>query len=216
MRAKLIFNLALFFFLPFNIFFVFLWTKKYLAMKKHFFTALILLCLGISTFSCGGRRDASETIDETADSIATETDSLTPTATSNATGPMVKAASADNMKMVLDNMGNVVGRYVSTNENTYTVSVQDDFDVPKAGHKVVVFSAANKQGILYTRRTHVNVRQQPTTESPVVTQISYEKGSVPVTYPCIGKVNDWYKIRVKGKEGFVRQDLVEWDGMDTF
>ena len=187
-----------------------------MAMKKHFFTALILLCLGISTFSCGGRRDASETIDETADSIATETDSLTPTATSNATGPMVKAASADNMKMVLDNMGNVVGRYVSTNENTYTVSVQDDFEVPKAGHKVVVFSAANKQGILYTRRTHVNVRQQPTTESPVVTQISYEKGSVPVTYPCIGKVNDWYKIRVKGKEGFVRQDLVEWDGMDTF
>ena len=185
-------------------------------MKKHFYAILLLLCLSITAFSCGGKRNSSETSEETMDSIVLDNDSLTPTEMNNTNGPFVKAASVDNMKMVLDNNGNVVGRYVRTNENTYTVSVQDDFEVPKAGHKVVVFSAANKQGILFTKRTHVNIRQQPTTESPVVTQISYKKGSVPETYPCIGKVNDWYKIRVKGKEGFVRQDLVEWDGMDTF
>ena len=90
------------------------------------------------------------------------------------------------------------------------------FEVPKAGLQIVVFSAANKQGILFTKRTHVNIRQLPTIESTVVTQISYKKGSVPETYPCIGKVNDWYKIRVNGKEGYVRQDLVEWDGMNSF
>jgi len=185
-------------------------------MKKHFYAVLLLLCLSITAFSCGSRHNYTETPEETTDSIALDNDSLPPIETNNANVPLVKAASVDNMKMVLDNMGNVVGRYVSTNENTYTVSVQDDFVVPKAGHKVVVFSAANKQGILYTKRTHVNIRQQPTTESPVVTQISYEKGSVPETYPCIGKVNDWYKIRVKGKEGYVRQDLVIWDGMDSF
>lgn len=185
-------------------------------MKKHFYTVLFLLCLSITACSCGGRHDSSETLDEPTDSIALDTDSLTLSETNNATGPFVKAASVDNMKMVLDNMGNVVGRYVSTNDNTYTVSAQEDFEVPKVGHKVVVFSAANKQGILYTKRTHVNIRQQPTTESPVVTQISYMKGAVPETYPCIGKVNDWYKIRVKNKEGYVRQDLVEWDGMDSF
>ena len=185
-------------------------------MKKYFYTALILLCLSITVFSCGGKRNSSEKPDETTDSIVLDNDLSTPSETNNANGSLVKAASVDSKKMVLDNMGNVVGRYVSTNENTYTVNVQDNFEVPKAGHKVVVFSAANKQGILYTKRTHVNIRQQPTTESPVVTQISYEKGSVPKTYPCIGKVNDWYKIRVKDKEGYVRQDLVEWDGMDSF
>ena len=185
-------------------------------MKKHFYAILLLLCLSITAFSCGGKRNSSETSEETMDSIVLDNDSLTPTEMNNTNGPFVKAASVDNMKMVLDNNGNVVGRYVRTNENTYTVSVQDDFEVPKAGHKVVVFSAANKQGILFTKRTHVNIRQQPTTESPVVTQISYKKGPVPETYPCIGKVNDWYKIRVKDKEGYVRQDLVEWDGMNSF
>ena len=184
-------------------------------MKKHFYTALILLCLSMLAFSCGGR-SYSETYEETTDTIVSNEDSLTLPVTTNTNNSFVKAASVDAMKMVLDNTGNVVGRYVRTNENTYTVSVQDDFEVPKMGHKVVVFSAANKQGVLYTKRTHVNIRQQPTTESPVVTQISYKKGSAPETYPCIGKDNDWYKIRVKGKEGYVRQDLVEWDGMNSF
>ena len=185
-------------------------------MNKHFHTVLILLCLSLMAFSCGGRQHSSETTDETADTLVLDKDSLNLSETSNTNASTVKAASVDNMKMVLDNLGNVVGRYVRTNENTYTVSVQEDYEVPKAGHKVVTFSAANKQGILYTKRTHVNIRQLPTLESSVVTQISYQKGSVPEIYPCIGKVDEWYKIRVKGKEGYVRQDLVIWDGMDSF
>jgi hypothetical protein len=32
----------------------------------------------------------------------------------------------------------------------------------------------------------------------------------------LGKVKEWYKIQIRGKEGYVRHDLVEWDGMDTF
>ena len=185
-------------------------------MKKHFYAVLLLLCLSITAFSCGGKHNSTTTLDETTDTITLNNDSLVVAETNNGNGPTVKAASVDNMKMVLDSNGNVIGRYVSTNENTYTVSVQDDFEVPKAGLHIVVFSAANKQGVLYTKRTHVNIRQLPTIESPVVTQISYKKGSIPETYPCIGKVNDWYKIRVNGKEGYVRQDLVEWDAMDTF
>ena len=184
-------------------------------MKRHNHSLLLLLGLGMMAFSCGGRgssSDASST-DVTTDTIK---ETLTSDSLNNTNTQTVQAASVDNMKMVLDNQGNLVGRLVSVNETTYTVSVQDDFVVPKEGHIVVVFSAANKQGVVYTRRTHVNVRKQPTTESAVVTQISYKKGSVPETYPCIGKVDEWYKIRVKGKEGYVRQDLVEWDGMDTF
>ena len=184
-------------------------------MKKHFYTALILLCLSMLAFSCGGR-DNSETYEETTDTIVSDDDSLVSPMTNSTNSSYVKAASVDNMKMVLDNQGNLVGRYVSTNENTYTVSVQDDFEVPKEGHIVVVFSAANKQGVIFTKRTHVNIRKSPSLDSPVVTQISYKKGTAPETYPCIGKENEWYKIRVKDKVGYVRQDLVEWDGMSSF
>ncbi len=39
---------------------------------------------------------------------------------------------------------------------------------------------------------------------------------VPETFPCLGKVNGWYKIRINGKVGYVREDLAEWDGICTF
>lgn len=185
-------------------------------MKRHLYAVMLLLGLSITAFSCGGRgntSDNSTTPVETTDTIVATTTNTLP---NNTEIPTVEAASVDNMKMVLDNQGNLVGRYVSTNENTYTVSVQDDFEVPKEGHRIVEFSAANKQGVIYTRRTHVNIRKSPSLTAPIVTQISYEKGTVPETYPCLGKSDEWYKIRVKDKVGYVRHDLVEWDGMDSF
>ena len=35
-------------------------------------------------------------------------------------------------------------------------------------------------------------------------------------YDCLGKKNGWYKIKVDGKIGYVRADLMNWDGMCTF
>ena len=187
-------------------------------MKRHLYAVMLLLGLSITAFSCGGRGNTSD--DSTTPADTTDTDiietTITNTLPNNTEIPTVEAASVDNMKMVLDNQGNLVGRYVGTNENTYTVSVQDNFEVPKDGHRIVEFSAANKQGVLYTRRTHVNIRKSPSLTAPIVTQISYEKGNVPETYPCLGKTDEWYKIRVKDKVGYVRHDLVEWDGMDSF
>ena len=188
-------------------------------MKKLMYALLFLLSLSMLS-ACGGKssKHSSEEAARILDSIrqAAIADSLNQIQQSSKSGRGVKAASVDTMQMVVDNRGNVVGRYVRTNGTTYTVSVQDDYDVPKAGNRIVTFRAKNGQGILYTKRTHVNIRQQPNTESSVLTQISFKKGHTPETYPCLGKVNDWYKIIVKGKEGYVRQDLVIWDGMDSF
>ena len=126
--------------------------------------------------------------------------------------------SAQSMKMVVDNKGNVVGRYVKTNATTYTVDVQDTYDVPKAGNRVVTYSAAAGQGIVYrnqARRGNINVRKGPSTNHAVIGKI-VEPDGVPDTYPCLGKVKGWYKIRFNGKIGYVREDMAEWDGMDTF
>lgn len=128
------------------------------------------------------------------------------------------AAGAQSMKMVVDSKGEVVGRYVKTNATTYTVSVQDDYDVPKAGKRVVTYSAAVGQGIVYRnqeRTGNTNVRKSPSLKAAVVTQIP-EFDGVPDCYPCLGKKNGWYKIRIDGKVGYVRQDMAEWDGMCTF
>ncbi|MBR5170777.1 MAG: SH3 domain-containing protein [Muribaculaceae bacterium] len=130
----------------------------------------------------------------------------------------VATASAQSMKMVVDSKGNVVGRYVKTNKTTYTVDVQDTYDVPMKGLKVVTFSAKNGQGVVYrdqTRKGNINVRKGPSTNTAVVAKIP-EYDGVPETFPCLGKVNGWYKIRIHGKVGYVREDLAEWDGMSSF
>ena len=127
-------------------------------------------------------------------------------------------ASAQSMKMVVDSKGEVVGRYVKTNATTYTIGVQDDVEIPKEGHSIVTFSAENGQGVVFrdqTRKGNINVRKGPSTKTQVVAKIP-ETDGVPDVYDCLGKENGWYKIRIDGKVGYVRGDLVEWDGMVTF
>ena len=128
------------------------------------------------------------------------------------------ALHAQSMKMVVNSKGQVVGRLVSVNKSTYTVSVQDSYDVPKTGNRVVTYSAAAGQGVVYrdqTRKGNINVRKGPSVKSAVVAKIP-EYDGVPECFPCLGKQNGWYKIRINGKVGYVREDLAEWDGMGTF
>ena len=190
-------------------------------MKKHWYAIVIPFCLCLLGYSCGSRSDKSDADTLVIDSteVAESTTEVVGTETlveEDEGDPTIIAASANRMKMVIDNRGNVVGRYVQTNQTTYTVSVQDDIEVPKLGHKSVEYSAKNGQGIVYTLRKNVNVRTQPDLKSPVIFQITCKEGEKPETYPCLGKTKEWYKIKVRGKEGYVRHDLVEWDGMDTF
>ena len=128
------------------------------------------------------------------------------------------ALSAQSMKMVVNARGEVVGRYVATNETTYTVEIQDTGYVPRIGNHVVTFRAEDGQGIVYrdpSRTGNINVRKGPSTSTPVVAKIPDLDG-VPEAFPCLGKVNGWYKIRIDGVVGFVRGDLAVWDGMCTF
>lgn len=190
-------------------------------MKRHFYIASLAIALCLMGYSCGNNGNTSLTPADNAvsDSTANATTTIEEPSVldeENDGDPNIKAASVDKMNMVVDENGNVVGRYVRTNQDTYTVSVQDEVDVPIAGHEVVTFSAKNGQGVVYTRRTYVNVRVEPDLNSVVLKQISYSGKGVPETYPCLGKTKGWYKISINGKVGYVRHDLMEWDGMDSF
>ena len=125
---------------------------------------------------------------------------------------------AQSMKMVVDSKGEVVGRYVKTNATTYTVCTQEDVDVPKAGHRIVVYRAEKGQGIVYRhpdRIGNINVRKGPSTKTAVIAKIP-DCEDLPDPYDCLGKVNGWYKINIDGKIGYVRADLMSWDGICTF
>ena len=60
---------------------------------------------------------------------------------------------------------------------------------------------------------NINVRKGPSTNTAVVTKITEadsNKDYPDNVFKCIGKTKGWYKIKIKGKVGYVRQDLVEW------
>lgn len=130
---------------------------------------------------------------------------------------MSATAFSQSMKVVVDSAGNVVGRYVRTNADTYTVGVQDIFDVPKNGKRVVEHNASKGQGVIWCKKVGcVDVYSQESKKSEIIGQLIYEDGYVPETYPCLGKKHGWYKIKVNDKEGYVSAKLVEWDAISTF
>ena len=182
-------------------------------MKRFAFSVIYLLAMAL-LMACGNGKNAETDVPNTDTVAETPQEPKQKPHVDDFHG--IKPASVDTMEMVVDRHGNVVGRLVSNNANTYTISVQDDSEVSKIGNKIVTFRAKDGQGILYTKRKHVNIRQQPNLESTVIGQISYEDGYVPEAYPCLGKTDEWYKIKVDNKVGYVRHDLVEWDGMNTF
>ena len=128
-------------------------------------------------------------------------------------------AMSQTMKMVVDKDGEPVGRFVRENANTFTIDVQDTAEVPKEGLKVVTFKAVNGEGYVFRdqkRVGNINVRKGPSTQTTVIAKIADTSGSLPEVYPCLGLVKGWYKILIDKKIGYVRSDLMCWDGMVTF
>lgn len=132
------------------------------------------------------------------------------------------AATAQSKKIVVDAKGNIVGTLAKANADTYTVYDANDqdgprhFNVPKTGHRVVIFSAEAGQGTVHrneARKGNINVRKGPSTNSAVIAKISdnWAIGDLPEYFDCLGKEKGWYKIRIEGKVGYVRQDMVIWE-----
>lgn len=123
----------------------------------------------------------------------------------------------DKQDVVLNDKGEFVGAYLFTDGDNYIVEVQEINEVPISGHRKVTYSAENGQGVVYTYRTKVNVRESPSTDSKVVALMpTTEDGMAPETVPCIGKAEGWFKIKIDGKVGYVKEDLVQWSCIDWF
>lgn len=124
---------------------------------------------------------------------------------------------SQSMKMVVDASGKIVGRYVRTNADSYTVGVQDIFEIPRTGHKVMELRAKNGQGVIWCKTIgRVSVYRTPTLKGDIIGHLIYEEGYVPETYRCLGTKKCWYKVKINNQTGYVPKDSVQWDGMDTF
>lgn len=129
----------------------------------------------------------------------------------------VNAQWNNSLKVVVTSDGMLVGRYVRQTATTYVANPVDwEVEVPKKGHRVEVWTPEKGKGFVVRRdgvTGNINVRKGPSTKTAVVTQITEadsEKDYPDNVFECRGKTNGWYKISIKGKVGYVRQDLVEW------
>ena len=126
-------------------------------------------------------------------------------------------AQQNSMKVVVSNDGTLVGRYVRQTATTYIANPVDwEEEVPKKGYRVEIWTPEKGKGHVGRRgdvNGNINVRKGPSVKTPVITQITEadgEKDYPDCFFVFLGKVNGWYKIRIKGKVGYVRQDLVDW------
>lgn len=125
-------------------------------------------------------------------------------------------------KVVMTSDGGLY-RFIGTSGDSYLVDAQDYGLIPKSDARVDTFSAENGQGILIIKNREfksVNIRKEPTTKSAVVATVRNTQGELPVVMKCLGLIRKemyyWYKVEVNGKVGFVREDLVMWDAIDTY
>ncbi len=126
-------------------------------------------------------------------------------------------AQTDRMKVVVTNDGQLVGRFVRETATSYIANPVDWEEViSKKEGRVEVWTPEKGKGFVARKSGvsgNINVRKGPSTNTAVVTKITEadsNKDFPDNVFKCIGKTKGWYKIKIKGKVGYVRQDLVEW------
>lgn len=126
-------------------------------------------------------------------------------------------AQSNSLKVVVTDDGMLVGRYVRQTATTYIANPVDwEEEVPKKGYRVEVWTPEKGKGFVVRKsevRGNINVRKQPSIKSAIVDKITEADGQKDYpdcSFDCLGKTGEWFKISIRGKVGYVRQDLVDW------
>jgi len=53
-------------------------------------------------------------------------------------------------------------------------------------------------------------------DSGAVGTMVYEEGYVPEVYKCLGYISGWFLTEIDGQTGYIQEDLVTWDAVNTF
>lgn len=126
-------------------------------------------------------------------------------------------AQKNSMKVVVTDDGSLVGRYVRQTDTTYIANPLDwEVEVSKKSSRVEIWTPEKGKGFVVRKdrvRGNINVRKQPSIKSAIIDKITEADGQKDYPYcffDCLGKTGEWFKISIRGKEGYVREDLVDW------
>ena len=124
-------------------------------------------------------------------------------------------AQENSAKVVVEPDGSVVGMFVSETADSIVANPLDwEVRCAKAdGYHWEIWTPEKGKGIVCRkseRKGNINVRKRPDTSSPVVAKIPEKFDYPDCLYDCLGKENGWFKIRINGKVGYVREDMVDW------
>lgn len=118
-------------------------------------------------------------------------------------------------KVIITNDG-IVARYISEDKTSYFGDIQDDFTVLKKDARVETWYACDGKGnVLLSEPGTELVYAAPDSLSEVIGKLEHIKGDCPESYLVAGYRDGWFAIEMNGNIGYIREEYVSWDAIDT-
>lgn len=128
--------------------------------------------------------------------------------------------------VVVDAAGVEAGRYVGETRDSFLMLAQDYGLIPRAGHRMVEYSAEKGQGwLVVSDGKGADMHMHPRIGSKVIAKLKDVVGDIPEAYPCLGfysvkgadgLYSQWYKLRAGKKEGYVKADEMTWSAINRY
>ena len=119
-------------------------------------------------------------------------------------------------KKVIITEGGMVARYLAEDEDNYIGGIQDTVWIPKSRAMVETWYACDGRGVVFLNEEGTKpAYEAPDSLSSVVGELLFERGYCPDSYDVVGYRDGWFAIDMSGNVGYVREEYVWWDAIDT-
>lgn len=110
----------------------------------------------------------------------------------------------------------MIARYLTENKDEYIGEIQDTVRFPRRSSKVETWYASDGKGIVSLKEPgEAPAYAEPDSTARVVGKLIFEYGYCPDCYDCLGLMDGWFKVRLSGAEGYIREEYVNWDAIDS-
>lgn len=125
--------------------------------------------------------------------------------------------SSPSMEVVVLENG-MVARFVRETDSTFVADIQDEFEVPKDGAVHETWYACDGKGVVWLGDYGIQpaFSQPEDADAEVVGHLVHEEGDVPLTYRCLGFKDGWFTVQIDGRTGYIQEDKVVWNAVDSF
>lgn len=113
--------------------------------------------------------------------------------------------------MVIDKE-NVARKFLGETDTTIVAGSIEESELPKADCRLETWRAEDGKGWVYAGYGKTPVRSNPDNNAKVIATL-YNPGDSEMIdgLPCLGIEGNWFKVKVKGKTGYVYMDNAFWD-----